>query len=169
MDFEDLYDRSAERLLVYFTRRTLDPDSALDLWSETLAQAFTGWRRFRGSTEDQAVAWLYGIARNQWASYLRRGYAERRAMRQLGLGRPQLHSEDLERLEDLAELSALRGRVGAALDGLPVDQRDAVRLRIVQELPYGEVAGRLKVSESTARARVSRGLRRLKLTLEEQV
>ena len=167
MEFEELYDTGAERLLVYFTRRTLEPDTALDLWAETLAHAFAGWRRFRGSSPDEATAWLYGIARNQWAGYLRRGYAERRALRRLGLARPELGADDLQRLEDLAGLSELRAQVGAALRGLPNEQREAVRLRIVEELPYPEVAQRLNVTEPAARARVSRGLRRLGLILEE--
>jgi RNA polymerase sigma-70 factor (ECF subfamily) len=167
MDFEALYDSSAERLLVYFTRRTLDPETALDLWAETLAQAFGSWRRFRGSSEDEAIAWLYGIARRQWAGYLRRGYAERRALRKLGLDRPEMGDSDHERLIELAGLGDLRARVGAALTDLPADQQDAVRLRVVDELPYPEVASRLNVTEPTARARVSRGLRRLSLTLEE--
>lgn len=167
MGFEELYDRAAEDLLVYFTRRTLDPDTALDLWAETLAAAFAGWRRFRGSSTDQAVAWLYGIARHRWASYLRRGYAERRALRRLGLERPDLQSDDLERLSELAELPALRGRVDAALSHLPAGQRDAVRLRVVDELPYDQVAGQLAVSETAARARVSRALRSLEKLLSE--
>jgi RNA polymerase sigma-70 factor (ECF subfamily) len=167
MDFEALYDSSAERLLVYFTRRTLDPETALDLWAETLAQAFSSWRRFRGSTLDEATAWLYGIARRQWADFLRHGYAERRALKRLGLDRPSIDDHDVERLIELAGRGDLRERVGAALTHLPVDQQDAVRLRVVDELPYPEVASCLNVSEPTARARVSRGLRRLSLTLEE--
>jgi RNA polymerase sigma factor (sigma-70 family) len=166
MDFEALYDRSAERLLVWFTRQTLDPELALDLWAETLAQAYAGRRRFRGDDE-QAEAWLFGIARRQFAAYLRRGYAERRALRRAGLERPQLGDGDLERLLDLAGLADLRDRVGAALTELPADQREALDLRVVQELPYAEVADRLAVSEPTARARVSRGLRRLGTTLKE--
>jgi RNA polymerase sigma factor (sigma-70 family) len=167
MEFETLYDASAERLLVYFARRTLDPDTALDLWAETLAQAYAGWLRFRGSTSDEAIAWLYAIAANQWAGYLRRGYAERRALRRLGVARPELAADDIERLEELAGLGALRSRVGSALGSLPLDQQEALRLRVVEELPYAEVAERLNVTEPTARARVSRGLRRLSLTLEE--
>jgi RNA polymerase sigma-70 factor (ECF subfamily) len=166
MEFDAIYDACAERLLVWFTRRTLDPEAALDLWAETLAQAFAGRRRFRGSTEDEAAAWLFAIGRNQWAGYLRRGYAERKAMRRLGLGRPVLADDDLERLEELAGLSELRRSVGAALGDLPADQREALRLRVVEELPYPEVASRLNVTEPTARARVSRGLRRLELALE---
>ena len=38
---------------------------------------------------------------------------------------------------------------------------EALRLRVVQELPYEVVAQRLAVSEQTARKRVSRGLQKL--------
>ena len=165
--FDALYDLNAERLLVYFTRRTLDPDTALDLWAETLSQAFERWPRFRGSSEGEAVAWLYAIARARWADYLRRGYAERRALGRLRIARPELGSEDIERLEELAGLVELRAQVGAALAGLPSDQREALQLRIVEELPYPEVADRMRVTEPAARARVSRGLRRLGMQLEE--
>jgi RNA polymerase sigma-70 factor, ECF subfamily len=51
--------------------------------------------------------------------------------------------------------------LGAALQTLSPHQRDAVRMRVVDELPYGELARRLGVSEPTARARVSRGIRAL--------
>jgi RNA polymerase sigma-70 factor, ECF subfamily len=167
VEFETVYDACAERLLVYFTRRTLDPETALDLWAETLAQAYAGWRRFRGEGEDEAVAWVYAIAGNQWAGYLRRGYAERRALRRLGVERPELAPDDVERLVELAGLAELRSVVGAALGDLPPEQQEALRLRVVEELPYAEVAERLNVTEPAARARVSRGLRRLSLTLEE--
>ena len=45
---------------------------------------------------------------------------------------------------------------------LSFDQREALELRIVKELPYPEVAIALGVSEQTARARVSRALRALR-------
>ena len=48
----------------------------------------------------------------------------------------------------------------------PVRLQQALRLRVVCELEYATVAQRLGVSEATARARVSRGLRRLAGALE---
>ncbi|HEY3774967.1 MAG TPA: sigma factor-like helix-turn-helix DNA-binding protein [Solirubrobacteraceae bacterium] len=44
--------------------------------------------------------------------------------------------------------------------------RDALRLRVVEERPYPEVARVLGISEQAARARVSRGLRSLRSVLE---
>jgi RNA polymerase sigma-70 factor (ECF subfamily) len=55
----------------------------------------------------------------------------------------------------------LRERVAAVFAELSDGQRDALRLRVIDERPYAEVALMLGVSEQTVRARVSRALRRL--------
>ena len=86
---------------------------------------------------------------------------ERRALARLGLERPAAPDADLERLVELAELDGLRADVRRALPNLPEGRREALRLRVVEQLPYPEVAARLGVSEDAARARVSRGLREL--------
>ena len=44
---------------------------------------------------------------------------------------------------------------------LPVRHRAAVRLRVLEERTYAETASTLQISEQTARAHVSRALRRL--------
>jgi predicted DNA-binding protein (UPF0251 family) len=67
--------------------------------------------------------------------------------------------------------SRTRGAPGGAAAGgrgavLSVEQRDALRLRVVEERSYAEVALLLGVSEQAARARVSRGLRALAGALE---
>jgi RNA polymerase sigma-70 factor, ECF subfamily len=55
----------------------------------------------------------------------------------------------------------VRPRLGPALAALPAAQRDALRLHVVDELPYATVASRLGCSELAARLRVMRGLNRL--------
>jgi RNA polymerase sigma-70 factor (ECF subfamily) len=159
--FRALYDQRSEALLIFFTRRTFDADAAVDLWAETFAQAFAGRRRFRGKTDDEVTSWLYGIAYRQLALYVRRGRTEQRALRRLGVPRPETFDGELERLEELAGLSDLRSVVALALGDLPADQQEALRLRVIDELPYPEIAARLGVSQPTARARVSRALRAL--------
>ena len=52
----------------------------------------------------------------------------------------------------------MRRELSAALASLSDPVRSAVQLRIVEELPYAEVARSLRISEPAARARVSRGL-----------
>jgi RNA polymerase sigma factor (sigma-70 family) len=164
--FSTLYRTTAQDLVVFFARRTYDPEAAADLMAETFAKAYLGRRRFRGSTEEQARAWLFGIARRRFAMYVRRGKAERRALDRLGLERPQLVDGEYARIEELAGLEALRGPLAKQLSSLAPSQRSALELRVVRELPYPDVADRLGISEQAARARVSRALRALGSALD---
>ena len=67
-----------------------------------------------------------------------------------------------ERVAAAPAAPGLRDAVGA----LPDDQRAALELRVVQQLPYEEVAGRLDCSINAARLRVSRALRALTAELK---
>ena len=159
--FTDFYAAHSRQLLVFFARRTFDVEAARDLTAETFAQAFEHRSRFRGHTDAEAGAWLYGIARHQLSRYARKGVVERKAVNRLGIRLPTVTEDDYERIVELAGLTQLRDRVTAAFGELSDDQRDALRLRVIDERPYPEVAQTLGISEQTARARVSKALRRL--------
>lgn len=159
--FTGVYEATARELLAFFVRRTFDIEVARDLMAETYAQAFEHRRRFRGRTDAEAAAWLYGIARHLLSRYVRKGVVERRAVRRLALDVPDVSEDDHRRIIELAGLAGLREAVAGAFSTLPVDQREAVRLRIIDERAYQEVAAALDISEQTARARVARALRRI--------
>jgi RNA polymerase sigma-70 factor, ECF subfamily len=72
-------------------------------------------------------------------------------------------------IEERSGLREIRVLLGAELGRLSDEQQHAVRLRVVEELPYDEVARALGVTEQTARARVSRGLRKLTAALEPKL
>jgi RNA polymerase sigma-70 factor (ECF subfamily) len=165
--FAVLYRRHAEDLLRYFARRTLDPEAAAELTAETFAQAFASRARYR-DTGANGVAWIYGIARHQLGRFFRSGRVLRDARRRLGMPERELPLADYERIEDLVDFAPIRDAIGEALQTLREDQREALRLRVIEELPYDEVARRLVCSEQSARQRVSRGLRRLALVLQER-
>ncbi|WP_051223035.1 RNA polymerase sigma factor [Conexibacter woesei] len=164
--FVALYRRESPMLLTFCARRVLDGETALDLVAETFAQAFKGRRQFRGTTEVEARAWLLTIARRQIARYMEKGALDRKLVQKVGMQVPTMAPDEIAEVERLAGLPDLRALIGAELARLTADQREALRLRVVQELPYDEVAATLGVSEQTARARVSRGLRALNAALE---
>lgn len=153
-----LYDVHAESMLRYFVRRTFEPEVAVDLVAETFAAAFEDRARFRGSSDEETLGWLYGIARHRLADFSRRGRVERRALNRLGFQRRALTDEEYERVEELAGLQEIRRELAVAMNQLGADQRLALLLRVVEQRPYPEVAAALGVSEQTARARVSRAL-----------
>src|SRR3954453_8817826 len=80
-DISRLYRDHAKSLLVFLARRVYDPEVAMDLLAETFASAFVVRDQFRGQDDPDAVAWLYGIARNQLRHFYRRGQAQGRGPR----------------------------------------------------------------------------------------
>lgn len=167
--FAAFYDEHAERLLAYFARRVYDCEVALDLTAETFAQAYIGRVRFRGSTNEAATAWLYKIASRQLARMARKGIAERKALQRLGIETPDMTAEQEARIDELAALRNVRSALKMELARLSPQQREAVQLRIIQELSYSDVASRLNISEEAARARVSRALRSLGSALDRKL
>jgi RNA polymerase sigma-70 factor, ECF subfamily len=165
--FVEVYRRHAEDLLRYFARRTLDPETAAELTAETFAEAFAVRANYR-DTGANGVAWLYGIARHKLGRFFRSARVDTAARKKIGLPPRDLPLEDYEQIEDLVDFAPIRSALADALGTLSEDQREALTLRVIDGLPYPEVANRLHCAETAARQRVSRGLRRLALVLQER-
>jgi len=151
--FAVFYRRHVHGLLAFFARRTHDAELAADLTAETFAAALVSRARYRPAA-GAAVAWLFGIAVKKLADAQRRGWAEQRARRRLGMERLELSQADIIRIELLGEQPV----ASALVDRLTPDQRDAVRAHVVDDRSYAEIATELQVSEAVVRKRVSRGL-----------
>ena len=151
-DFGRFYDRYIDMLLGYFARRVGDPEAAADLTAETFAAALVARRRFRRAATP-AAAWLFGIAQHKLADHRRRGVAEDRMRRRLGMERLTIGGDD-------ADLIALLGRDAAwqLIGELPPEQREAVSAHVLDDRGYAEIAAAGAVSEAVVRKRVSRGL-----------
>ncbi len=161
--FRDFYERYSEEILRYFRRRKVDRDTALELTAETFSRAWVARERFEDRHEGSAAPWLYGIARNVLLMSVRRGAVERRTAVRLGV----LERLDLEGSSDAPEAGWAKG-ADELLDSLPLSQREALRLRIVDELAYDEVADALGTTPSAARVRVHRALTSLRKRFSNQ-
>jgi RNA polymerase sigma factor (sigma-70 family) len=163
--FGMLFERHAEDLLGYFARRTFDPEAAAELTAETFAQAFASRKRFRDKGLGVA-GWLYGIGRHQLGRYFRTGAVDARARTRLGMPERAVSTEDYERIEELIDFEKVGRAIGQAFSLLSEEQREALTLRVIDGRSYREVAEKLRCTEETARARVSRGLKRLARSLD---
>jgi RNA polymerase sigma-70 factor (ECF subfamily) len=157
------YERHAVRLRAWLRRETDSLEVANDLTAETFAQALVSVRRFRGTRDEQAVAWLYAIARNLLSQYRRRQRVEIAARRQLGM--PVRDYGEYEEADELVDAQSLAGALEDALGRLPPGERAALDLRVVEGLTFDEVAARLSVASPAARMRVTRALRALRARL----
>jgi RNA polymerase sigma factor (sigma-70 family) len=164
--FREFYDRYAVWIRSWFVRHTGSEAASLDLTAETFAQAWHASRRFRDEAGGSGAPWLFGIARNLLRQYHKHNRIESAARERLGLEAAFADCEEYERVEERSEASALAPLLRHAVRALPTEQRRALELRIVHQLPYEAVAGRLGCSQNAARLRVSRALRALTTQLK---
>ncbi|MCU1409147.1 MAG: polymerase, sigma-24 subunit, subfamily [Microbacteriaceae bacterium] len=151
--FRELYDRYCERIHRFQLGRTRNRDAALDLTAETFAQVWLSRDRFRDLADGSAAPWLYAIARHVLIASVRKGRLEEQARTQLGLIRSEAPAEPSSLwVEGLDE----------AFADLPPELRQAIELRIVEDLPYAEVAAAIGTTSGAARVRVHRGLNALR-------
>ena len=144
------------RLRRYARALTRDVVSADDLVQDCLTRALGKLHLWQEGSDLRA--WLFTILHNQYVNYIRRAVREGATVA-LNETEPMLSRapQQGKRLE-LRDLER-------AIAQLPAEQRQAVQLRIVQELAYHDLARELNITEQTARARVSRGLRALAASL----
>jgi len=152
----ELYRRHAERLHSWL-RTQVAPQIACELTAETFAQAALSLRRFTDPGGGSASPWLFGIAKNLLRRYYEHQRVDRRARRRLGMPE-RAHDPNLARVEERDRAERMRPSLAAALATLPPGQRRALELRVIQELPYEQVASSLSCSEGAARIRVTRAL-----------
>src|SRR5436190_5745591 len=162
--FAELYRRHAGAIHSWLAART-PPPIAVELTAETFAQAAVSLVRFRDRAGGSVAPWLYGIAKNLLRRYVEKERIETRARQRLGVDTGTC--DDLERVEERAFAEQIRPVLTLALAALPAAQRDAVRLHVVDELPYATVASRLGCSELAARLRVMRGLNKLARAIDQ--
>jgi RNA polymerase sigma-70 factor (ECF subfamily) len=162
--FAVFYDRYETAIVGYFLRRTRNAELAADLTAEVFAAALGAAARYRSDTAT-AAPWLFTIAHHTLARSVRRGRVEARARHRLGIHEAfELEPGQIDRVHAAV---ASEEWVSQLLTGLPEDQQIAIRARVLDELPYDEIADRLKASELVIRKRVSRGIATLRKRLED--
>lgn len=164
--FGIFYRRHVDAVLSFHRVRTGDPELAADLMAETFAAALLAAPRFRRRREP-AVAWLFTIARRKLIDSWRRGRVEDAARRKLGMEPMELDDGGLARIDALVDEEREPLPLLELMKRLPPDQRDALRLRVIDERDYPDIARELECSEAVVRQRVSRATRGLRAMREE--
>ena len=118
------------------------------------------WMKFLrqgpGLKGDDAMRWLMRVARNDALNALR---ASRRRTAREGAYAPARPAELSP--DEQAQRSESLARIESAMRKLDVEVREMVYLKLVEELPYREIAGRVGLPKSTVCLRVQEGLVRL--------
>jgi RNA polymerase sigma factor (sigma-70 family) len=154
--FTQLYERHYDQVERYVRRRA-DDSVVRDVVAEVFLVA---WRRLPEVPTDQ-LPWLYGVARRVLANESR-GSARGRQLVQ----RIAAHSDQASLVEaDHADEVASRLHVAAAVDRLPEDDREVLRLAAWENLDSREAAIAMGCSAPAFAMRLQRARRRLRQEL----
>ncbi|WP_234336807.1 RNA polymerase sigma factor [Streptomyces xylophagus] len=150
--FTPLVKAHSSALYGYFARRM--PTAAEDLLAETWLQAFAARRTFdpaRGS----ARGWLFGVAHNVLAQYLRR------AGRKEPAPGPDV-TDPWQLVDQRLDAAALAPALRRALAELPPEERELLLLISWEQLTPAEAAVVVGIPAGTARSRLHRARGRLR-------
>jgi RNA polymerase sigma-70 factor (ECF subfamily) len=162
--FATLYRRHEQLVLRYLLSRCHDAELAADLAAETFASILEAAPRFDATRTggSSALPWILAIARHTLLASVRRGTVADEARRRLRLAPVELTDAALARVEELASIDFDLNEI---LRDLPLEQREAIVARVLDERDYDEIAAQLGCSQMVVRKRVSRGLKRLRTVL----
>ena len=137
--------------------RTNDPQAALDLAQETMIAVLTALREGRVNSVPNVAAYVHGTARNLINNHLRK-----RDQATIPLRANSTAADNPERAAERSEELSI---VDRALQQLTTEDRQVLRLTLVEGLKPGEIAERLGLSSEVVRKRKSRAKARLKATV----
>lgn len=155
--FEALYARHARPVLAFLTRMVRDPALAEDLLQTTFLSVVRGRGRYQPGTAVRA--WIFAIAANAGRDALRRRRARPEELSPTGTP-PEVPATTAPLADPATERA-----VQEALMKLPVDQREALVLHKMQDMPFEQVAAVLGISVGAAKVRAHRGYQRLRVLL----
>lgn len=159
--FDDLVRQYRPGLLAYARRRTPNATAAEDAVQETFLRAYRSIGRL--SDDSRLGPWLYRILGNVCIDDSHRRSREMNKVAKFSAD-PVLTQMNPS-IENQLGLDDDTSELTRALAGLPDGYREALTLRFVDELSYGEVAEASGLSEVNARARVSRARNAMRIAL----
>lgn len=171
--FRTLFDRFYWPLFRFFEHRGFSKEECQDLIQETFLRVYRGIEAFRG--ESRWEHWLFRIAANTAIKALRHRAAAKRAGQEVPLegedegdlpataagGSPCGTAEPLRQLLGKEK----RDLLTRAIEGLPAQMRRCVRLRVLQDFDYDEIADILQLSPSTVKVQLFKARKRLQMEL----
>ncbi len=157
--FVALFGYFAPRVKAYLLRLSLPPAQAEELTQEAMLAVWRKAAQFDAGTTG-AAAWIFTIARNLRVD----------AARRAALARPEeMPADELEPILPAdAQLDHARraDRLRQALETLPREQAEVVRLAFFDDRPHAEIERRLGIPLGTVKSRLRLAMARLRAQLD---
>lgn len=160
VNFSDLYRRNATPVFYYLYSRVQNVADAEDLTSQTFMTALENLDKLRDPLK--FTPWVFTIARHKALDFFRKSQRRPTADYDEELDRTKAVGEGLSQADQdrLCDLERLISRLS------PIEQ-EYLRLRIVADLPFAEIASILNEPETRIKKKYYRLLERLQAQVEK--
>lgn len=148
--FSELVARYQDRVFRFLLRLTRSRDDAMDLTQDTFMRAYQSLERWQPNALFRT--WLFRIARNAAFDRMRRELAVEFVELDEDVDTPD-PSPDPEAIAVTAQRIRL---LEAALERLPVEHREIILLREIEEMSYEDIAQVLDLRIGTVKSRIAR-------------
>lgn len=166
--FEQLYERFSGVLFSTAYRVLNSPEAAEDVLQDVFVQI---WEKapLYDSTRGKPLTWAVTLTRNKSIDRLRSVQRRNRLQEDV-----EKESASFEQFDDRSSLDAVEGvekaqMIRAAISKLSSDQRIAIELAFFSGLTQTEIAERLQEPLGTVKARIRRGMMKLREVIEPQL
>ncbi len=158
--FTTLFDHFAPRIKAYLRRLGMDDGSAEDLAQEVMIVLWHKAHLFDPSKSSLST-WLFRVARNRRIDAVRR---DRSSL--LDPDDPMLQPEGDEAADDAMDAEQRDARVRAAMEDLPEEQVQLVRMAFFLGLSHSQIAEETGLPLGTVKSRIRLAFGRLRRVLE---
>lgn len=146
--FAVLYERHSRRVFGFLKVKTMSEALARDIFQATFLKLHVNRALYK--SEFPFLPWLFTLCRNELIDTVRK---RNRSREDLVGHLPETLREQVE--DDSVDVNGL-------MSALPEQQRQALGLRINEEMPFDKIATQLSTTPANARKLVSRGIKKLR-------
>lgn len=156
--FENIYTEQADAIYRFCLYKTSNKQQAEDLAQEAFVRLWNSMSEEKDI--DNLKAFLYQITRNLIVDF----YRKKKALSLDGLQEQGFEPSNIdhEQIENKSEISI----VVKVIEKLDEKYRDVVYLKLVEDMDITEIAKTLKITNNNATVRFHRGMKYLKLLIE---
>jgi RNA polymerase sigma-70 factor (ECF subfamily) len=158
--YGDLYERYVDPIFRYIRSRVEDVQTAEDLTEAVFLRSFEAIGKYRDKGLRYS-AYLYQVARNLLVDHYRR------VENTLPIESAEHQLDDAQSADEAIILQEQAASLRAALDQLPEEYQEIIRLRVLLEVSTAESAQWMKRSEGATRVLLHRALKALKRELDD--
>jgi RNA polymerase sigma-70 factor (family 1) len=158
--FEIIYDRFAEKLYQYVSRRVKSKEASEEIVQEIFVSLWN--KRETLHITVSLDAYLFGAAKFRILSYIRSARVQREYAANFALFAAGHFDNSIVEMMDLKDLHYT---IEKSISHLPEKCRTAFRLSRIDHEPIPQIAGRMNISERTVENYLSQALKHLRISL----